>query len=178
MGPLRWVLIVGVPDDYSRTDLSVHAAELSSGLGLEGRGATMFTAARVSQFRTHTDEGVTVAATVGVTRPTWAASEDGGHGTWPRSSGPGTINIVVGFPAPLCDAAAVNTVMTVTEAKSQALQEHGVPGTGTASDAVTVVWPGGEPRSRFGGPRSRYGAPAARAVHRCVLAALRGEDSR
>ena len=31
--------------------------------------------------------------------------------------------------------------MTITEAKAQALIEAGVPGTGTASDAVVVCWP-------------------------------------
>ncbi len=178
-GPVDWILMVGVPDDYSRTDLSAHSGELSAGLGLEGRGVTMFTAVRVSEFRVHTTGGVTAVATVGVTRPTWAASESQDHGTWTRPDPtPGTINLVVGFPLPLSAAAAVNAVMTVTEAKSQALSECGVPGTGTASDAVAVTWPSGEPQVRFGGPRSRYGAPAARAVHRCVVSALLGEGPR
>ena len=53
-------------------------------------------------------------------------------------------------------------LVTATEAKAQALVEAGVPGTGTASDAVVVCCPPGgtEP---YGGPRSVWGARLARA---------------
>jgi adenosylcobinamide amidohydrolase len=40
-----------------------------------------------------------------------------------------------------------------------------VAGTGTASDAVTVLCPVDGPVEPFGGPRSAYGAPVARAVY-------------
>ena len=74
-----------------------------------------------------------------------------------------------GFPAPLGDAALVNAVVTATEAKTQALGEGGVPGTGTASDAIVVCCPTGS-TERYGGPRSLWGARLARAVHRAVAA--------
>jgi len=65
----------------------------------------------------------------------------------------------------------------VTEAKTQALAEAGVPGTGTSSDAVCIACPAAEPAGPvepFGGPRSPWGARAARAVHRAVAAGAAG----
>ncbi len=109
------------------------------------------------------DGGVRCDATVGVSTPTWAAAPDGAWSRWQ----PGTINLVCWVPAPLADAALANAVVTATEAKAQALLEAGVPGTGTASDAVALCCPpgGSEP---YGGPRSAWGAPLARAVHAAV----------
>ena len=81
---------------------------------------------------------------------------------------PGTINIIVSVPVPLCDAAYVNAVMTATEAKAQAVLEAGFRATGTASDAICVAAPvAGEPAD-FAGPRSLWGARIARAVHSAV----------
>jgi adenosylcobinamide amidohydrolase len=115
------------------------------------------------------DAGVRAWATVGVTAPTWAADADEAMTVWT----PGTINLVVAVPAALADAALVNLATTVTEAKSQALADAGVPGTGTASDAVCVLCrPDGAPEP-FGGPRSTWGARAARAVHAAVGERLR-----
>ncbi|MFG1874113.1 adenosylcobinamide amidohydrolase [Sphaerisporangium sp. NPDC049003] len=82
---------------------------------------------------------------------------------------PGTINIIVAVPVAMCDAALVNAVMTVTEAKSQALAEAGYACTGTASDAVCVAVRSDGPEELFGGPRSTWGARIARAVHLSVL---------
>ena len=84
----------------------------------------------------------------------------------------GTINLVVQVPAALSPAAAVNAVITVTEAKVQALAEAGVPGTGTASDAVVVCWPASVPVEDFAGPRSTWGARIASATHRAVADGL------
>jgi adenosylcobinamide amidohydrolase len=123
------------------------------------------------------DEGVHVSATVGLRVPTWAAVPAGTpdpelapihlDGTLPA---PGTVNIVVSVPAPLTDAALVNAVVTVTEAKTQALLEAGYPCTGTASDAVCVAATTGGAPEPFAGPRSTWGARIARAVHAAVHA--------
>lgn len=161
---LDWLLNIGVAGDYARTDLAEHARDIAGRLGLVGTGAAMITAVDVRRM-VHADDGdVVVDATVGVTKPTWAADADDVHGAWE----PGTINIVVQLPVALSPAAAVNAVMTATEAKAQALFEAGVPGTGTASDAVTVVWPPVLPVEAFAGPRSTWGARIARAVHAAV----------
>jgi adenosylcobinamide amidohydrolase len=82
----------------------------------------------------------------------------------------GTVNIVILVPVQLSDAALVNAVATATEAKAQAIVELGHPGTGTPTDAVTVLCPAGGPVAEYGGPRSRWGAPLARAVHAAVRA--------
>lgn len=164
IGPREWVLNAQVDKDYARTDPVEHLTEM----GPEGPGVGMLTAAMVEHYTRAADGGAEAVATVGLGVPTWAAaladaaSEEVGRR-------PGTINIVVAVPVALCDAALVNAVMTVTEAKTQALIEAGFPCTGTASDAVCVAVREEGRQEPFGGPRSRWGARIARAVHRAVL---------
>ena len=165
-----WLVNLGVPPDYARTDLAAHAAHVSRTLGLLGAGPTLFTAADVTRVRGVEHEGVRVDSTVGVTAPTWAADATGGCTAYR----PGTINIVVQVPVRLSAAALVNVAMTVTEAKTQALLEAGVPGTGTASDALAVVCPDQGDAEAFGGPRSPWGARVALGVHASVAAGLAG----
>jgi adenosylcobinamide amidohydrolase len=81
----------------------------------------------------------------------------------------GTVNVVVEVPQRLSDAALVNAVATVTEAKAQAIAGLGLAATGTPTDAVCVLCPPHGPVAVYGGPRSRWGAPLARAVHRAVI---------
>ena len=171
--PLDWVVNIGVTDGYSRTDLGDHAADIAHWLGLRGTGAALFTAADVRTHVRHTDGDVVVHATVGVTRPTWAADADGTHAVR-RAGGwePGTINIVIQVPVGLSPAAAVNAATSATEAKVQALVEADVPGTGTASDALVVCWAPTSPAEDFAGPRSTWGARIARAVHGAVQRGL------
>ncbi|MGB3830000.1 MAG: adenosylcobinamide amidohydrolase [Ornithinimicrobium sp.] len=166
LGIRHWLLNVGVPKGYARRDLDTHAGEVATGLGLHGEGATLFTAADVTRVQEAVETDVHVAATVGITAPTWAADRSGGFTPWT----PGTINIAVHLPVALPPSALVNMVMTVTEAKTQALARAGVPGTGTASDAVAITCPPGDATEAFGGPRSRWGSRAALAVYAAVLA--------
>ena len=166
---IDWLVNIGVPGDYDRTDLEDHARDIAGRLGLLGTGAAMLTAVDVHRTVRAEDGDVVVDASVGVTKPTWAADVDGAHGH--RTDGgwvPGTINIVVQLPVALSAAAAVNAVITATEAKAQDLQEAGGPGTGTASDAVTIVWPPGVLVEPFAGPRSTWGARIGRAVHAAI----------
>jgi adenosylcobinamide amidohydrolase len=173
IGERAWIVNAQVPRDYARTDIDHHLHEIAAQHGCDGSGVGMLTAVRVGDRVTTNDGDVRVHATVGVTAPTWAADTDGATG----ASRAGTINVVAFVPARLDDSALVNAVMTVTEAKSQALFERSVPGTGTASDAVCVVCrPDDGARERFAGPRSRIGASLARAVHRAVLAGLSGSE--
>jgi len=166
---LDWLVNVGVTEGYARTDLAGHADEVAARLGLVGTGAALLTAADVRRAVDAEDGDVVVDATVGVTKPTWAADADDAF-TVRDGDGwvPGTINVVVQLPVALSAAAAVNAVVTATEAKAQALFEAGIPGTGTASDAVVVLWPALVPAEPFAGPRSPWGARIARAVHAAV----------
>lgn len=166
----HWLVNIGVPIHYDRTDLADHTRETAADLGLTGRGVGLFTAADVSRNCRSNLDGVVVDATVGVTKPTWAADPSDSYTRW----APGTINLVVQLPVGLDAGAAVNAVMTVTEAKTQALHECGVPGTGTASDAVIIVWPAHAEAERFAGPRSKWGARIAQATHAAVLSGIGG----
>jgi len=180
LGERQWVLNAQVPGGYDRMDPAAHLAELAAGLGLAGPGVGLLTAASVTDVVQREDEGVLVAATVGLRVPTWAAAP---AGSVDREFGPirrpGTINIIVSVPVPLADAAYVNAVMTATEAKTQALLEAGIRGSGTASDAVCIAAPAAGEREDFAGPRSLWGARIARAVHAAVRAgALRDAAAR
>ncbi|MCY3925088.1 MAG: adenosylcobinamide amidohydrolase [bacterium] len=182
-----WVINVGVDSGYGRTDLAGHAAEVAAGLDLPGRGVALFTAASVNRPARSAAGGVTVHATVGVSHPTWAAAPEAGDGSAevliPEGSRPdpgpavpptpGTINLVIQVPVSLAGGAAVNAVITATEAKTQALVEAGVDGTGTATDAVVVAWPSSTGHSEhFAGPRSPWGERIARCVHAAVREGL------
>lgn|GEM_PF-243654 len=163
-----WFVNLTVPADYARTDPADHLAEVANRVGLRGPGVGMLTAADVRRHVHRIDGGVEVLATVGLGWPTWAAdlAPDAAPGI-------GTVNLFVLVPARVGDAALVNLVGTVTEAKVQALHDLGVDGTGTASDAVAVAcWAPVDGDDRivdpFGGPRSLWGARAARAVYAAV----------
>lgn len=183
----RWVLNTGVARDYRRTDLAAHVDELAHQVGLGGDGIGLFTAAKVDRMRRAWCQGVVVEVTAGLSKPTWAADPGGGWNVIEGSpaddpasqdrSGlvapeapprPGTINIVAQLPVALEPGAAVNAVITATEAKTQALLEAGIPGTGTASDAVVILWPERGPACSFAGPRSPWGARLALATREAV----------
>ncbi|GIH79713.1 adenosylcobinamide amidohydrolase [Planobispora longispora] len=165
IGPVEWVLNAQVPGGYARMDPVEHLLELAP----PGPGVGMLTAASVGRFTRAEDGGAHAVTTVGLRVPTWAAAPEGAAD--PELAPvhtPGTINIIVAVPVAMSDAALVNAVMTVTEAKTQALVEEGFPCTGTASDAVCVLARADGPEELFGGPRSTWGARIARAVHRAV----------
>jgi adenosylcobinamide hydrolase len=201
IGPRSWVVNAQVPKGYQRTDTDCHMSEIFAELGLDaslGYGVGMLTAADLVRCGRRAVDGATsVEATVGLTRPVRAAARDGdgddhhsdpdpgldhNHVPTPLTSRigarppkAGTINIVAFVAARHDDAALLNLLCTVTEAKAQALSDAGVPGTGTASDAVTLLCPMNGAPEPFGGPRSTYGAPLARAVHASVLSGASGQ---
>lgn len=160
VGLRSWVLNAQVPIGYSRLDPERHIEELAAPLGLGSPGVGMLTAADVTRSRTAHDGGASVEVTVGLSETTWAAAPD--PATAPATAG--TINLVAFVPQRLDDGALLNALCTLTEAKTQALQLAGFDGTGTPTDAVTVVCPEGPATEQFGGPRSRWGARLARAA--------------
>jgi len=166
LGRREWVINAQVPPTYARVDPEDHLIELATSNGLSGQGVGMLTAVDLRTVRREVDGGACVDVSVGLTVPTWAAAPD--ESRQRRSPAPGTINIVGIVPERLSPAAMVNAVMSVTEAKAQALREAGIPGTGTASDAVCIACPDDGPAHGFGGPRSQWGSRLARAVHRAV----------
>ena len=167
MGLRSWIANVEVPKVYDRVDIAEHASEIKSALRLGGDGVVLLTAAAVDNHTMADDAGVIATATVGLTLPTWAAAPDGDAGAW-QPPLPGTVNVVAWVPARLSLSAMVGAIATATEAKAQALIEHRVPGTGTASDAVCIACPAEGKVEPFGGVRSTWGARLARAVHVAV----------
>ena len=165
IGVRRWVVNAQVPASYARRDPDHHLGKLGVSLGLPGRGVGLLTAADVRGHVVAEDDGVRVTATVGLGHPLRAAA--------PPESVPvglvGTINVVAFLPERLSDAALVNAVATVAEAKAQALHDSGLDATGTATDAVCILCPDEGRPHEFGGPRSVWGSRLARAVHRAVL---------
>lgn len=173
IGACEWVVNAEVDKDYDREPVA-HVSGLVAEWGLAGRGSGLLTAAAVRRFSTGGDGGAWCAATVGLSYPVYAACPAADA---VGASPPGTVNLVCWVPAPLSDSALVNAVITATEAKSQALADAGVAGTGTASDALVVCCPPGG-REPYGGPRSRWGLRLANAVHSAVLACARAWLSR
>ena len=168
IGPRACVINASVPAGYAADDPVADLRALAAGVGLEGEGVGMLTAKDVRDVVVEEEDGVQVAATVGLGWPTWAAAPPDVD-----DAVVGTVNLLVVTPARLGDAALVNAVATATEAKVQALLEAGVDGTGTASDAVCVAAASEGPVEPYGGPRSRWGAPLARTVNRAVLRGAR-----
>jgi adenosylcobinamide hydrolase len=168
IGRRSWLLNAQVPLAYGRVDLHAHVAEIARALELDGPGAGFLTAANLEPRGLVVDDALVASATVGISKPTWAADVDGAVSPWT----PGTINVVVELPVRLTDAALLNAIVTATEAKTQALVERGIPGTGTASDAVCIVCPPTGPAEPFAGPRSPWGSRLGRAVHAAVLEGL------
>jgi adenosylcobinamide amidohydrolase len=166
VGPRRWVINAQVSRGYDRRDLDVHIDELRRHAGLDGNGVGMLTGALVDRATTACVDGVDVTSTVGVTMPEWAAHRSGDSQAGPRR--PGTINILVWLPVALSQSALVNAVMTTTEAKTQAMVEAGLAGSGTATDAVCIACPSDGTLEPFAGPRSSWGHRLALAVHATV----------
>lgn len=180
LGERHWVINASVAKGYDRRDPERHISEMADEIGLTGQGIGLLTAVDVRMAVLGADRGVVVSATTGIgLHPTWAASPAAPPvgtepvGTEPVGTEPGTINTICWLPVRLSEAALVNAVVTVTEAKAQALREAGVPGTGTATDSVVLLCPTTGPAERYGGPRSTVGSALARAAHAAVVAGLR-----
>ncbi|HZB71827.1 MAG TPA: adenosylcobinamide amidohydrolase, partial [Acidimicrobiales bacterium] len=121
IGPRAWFLNASVPAGYAADDPVSDLLALAAGAGLDGDGVGMLTAKDVRDVVVEEDDGVQVAATVGLGWPTWAAAPPDAD-----VAVVGTVNLLVVVPAALGDAALVNAVATATEAKVQALLEAGV----------------------------------------------------
>jgi adenosylcobinamide hydrolase len=190
IGTASWVLNLTVDSHYDRFDPAAHITEIADAQHLPSRGIGLLTAVDVGTHNIATADGATVCATVGVRRPVWAhdpqtpfPSHDRRVSPTGSDQVPGTINLVCFIEGRLTDAALVNAVMTVSEAKTQALFDREIDGTGTASDAMCILSPdwAGQPVSAqsaqlaenvFGGPRSFWGARLARATYEAVAAGI------
>ncbi|HXG20992.1 MAG TPA: adenosylcobinamide amidohydrolase [Methylomirabilota bacterium] len=93
---------------------------------------------------------------------------------------PGTINIITLVNQPLTDAALIEAVGIVTEAKTRALLEAKIrstvsdsPATGTGTDCVAVGSPGGTPAFRYCGKHTVLGELLGRVTYGAIVEGLR-----
>lgn len=127
---------------------------------------------------------VTALITGGVKGNAQRAGVDEGTNIEPQGSPAGTINIIVLTNARLTDGALARAIVTVTEAKTAALEDlrvpssytKGVQATGTGTDSVIVVSGATGPVATYTGGHSRIGDLIARAVHQGVLEALEKQN--
>jgi adenosylcobinamide hydrolase len=187
-GGAREILNVHVDDWYDgerpEEDLAAAAAELGAEMPFVGLMTAAYT--QFARCAVETLGDLTVAAVVsiglsnttsaGVTPPIgleaageadWEAGRsDAGAGA-PR---PGTINIILLVDGALTQAAMVNAVITVTEAKTMTLgawdvkTPEGDAASGTSTDTVVVACTGRGDELCYAGPATPVGWLAARAV--------------
>lgn len=147
-------------------------------LTLVGTAADMDNLAVVTkQFGPFT---VTALVTAGAKSNALRAGVDEGTNIEPSDPPAGTINIIVLTNARLTDGALARAVVTITEAKTAALEDlkvtssytKGVQATGTGTDSVIVVSGSNGPKVTYSGGHSRIGELIARAVHQAVIEAL------
>lgn len=86
---------------------------------------------------------------------------------------PGTVNTLVHVSQPLFEAALVETVSIVTQARTAAILEAGVHRegrivTGTGTDCIVVAAPASGEGARFAGLHTAVGEAVGRAVYRAI----------
>ncbi len=126
---------------------------------------------------------VTVLVTAGVKSNAIRTGVDG-SGYIEGEEPAGTINVILLTNARLSDGAMARAIVTVTEAKTAALQDLHVPSTytpaveatGTGTDSVIVVSGSDGPRATYTGGHSKLGELIGKATYEAVLAALEKQN--
>lgn len=172
----RHILNMHVEDGYRAEMPAADLIAFARRLGIAEPFVGLLTAARTHEAAVVTEglDGTTVTAVVTVGLGTPVSTGRSPQAPWR----PSTINTIVLVDGTLERPAAVNAVITATEAKVAALAEAGVltaeglPATGTATDAVVVAWTGQGPTLAYLGPASLGGWLVGRAVRRAVAQGL------
>lgn len=152
-------------------------------MGWQGPVVGMMTGAGMNTFRKVrcVEQGVEVIAlvTAGISNARRAGEPAECREFGDASAEIGTINIIILTNAHLTQAAMVEAVMMVTEAKAAAFQDlkirnpqNGFPATGTGTDAVAVVSGCGPVRVRFCGKHMLYGEMLASTVMEAITSSL------
>lgn len=161
------VLMLQVSLHYDHADPVEHLRSLLPRLKLPADTACFMTAAELdkafcSKETEHNGSRAVALVSAGISNSI-RAGESSREGSVPHRQ-VGTINVMAITDEPLDDNALANAVMTVTEAKAAALQDHHIPGTGTTSDAVLVACPVADKRCQWCGSGSDHGMAMAMAV--------------
>ena len=170
-------------------DPAVTLQSYSDGLGIEGATVGMMTSASMDSYREicKTEQGVEITAivTAGLSNALCAGDRAGMRQFDTPRLPAGTINIVVITNALLAQAAMVESVMMITEAKTAAMRELGVrstesgkTATGTGTDAVAIVNGCGPANIRYAGKHVLFGELLATAVIDAIKESLKDRLSK
>lgn len=175
LGGTDSVLMLQVPMNYDHGDPLAHMRELLAELRLPTDTACFMTAADLHRAFSveevqHNGTNAIAMVSAGISN-TINAGESSREGMVPHRQ-VGTINIMIISDRTLDDCGLANAIMTVTEAKTAALRDHGVPGTGTTSDAVLIACPAEGEKCLWSGTGSDHGISMATAVRRAVGASI------
>jgi adenosylcobinamide hydrolase len=121
-----------VPENFDHADPPRYLREIAASNGIGGDFFGLLTAVPMRYLCVLQYDFITAFVTAGVTNP----NPD------PDPKRPHTINIVVTSREGLSDGALLETIITATEAKAQALRLMGYDFTGTTTDAVAVACEG------------------------------------
>ncbi len=170
------ILMMQVERGYDRNDPEADMASKISLLGLEEHTVGFMTAAEiykaliVAEERYHGVHAIAIV-TAGVVNAVMAG-ELLPDTIVRKLTKPGTINIIAVVDVPLECAGSANAIITITEAKSAAMFDRGIRGTGTTSDAVAIVSPLGE-GTKYAGTATDVGIAIARAVRKATSGSIR-----
>ncbi len=121
-----------VPSNFDHADPAAYIHGLLAKRGYDTNAFGLLTAVWMQDLCVLQYDYITVFVTAGVSNPN------------PDPTKPHTINIIVVSGEPLSDAALLETIITVTEAKAHALRLLGRDFTGTTSDAVIAACESGD----------------------------------
>ena len=167
LGETDSVLMVQVPLHYDHAAPVEHLRTMLRELRLPEDTACFMTAAELDKAFCakgveHNGSQAVALVSAGISNSI-RAGEASREGSVPHRQ-VGTINIVAVTDRPLADCGLANAIMTITEAKAAALQDHQIPGTGTTSDAVLIACPLEGERCLWSGTGSDHGIALAMAV--------------
>jgi len=182
------ILILKVAKNFEGTKQIVQApentlAEYCKQLRLSGTTVGMMTSASMDSFRqvSRLAQGVEISAmvTAGISNACCAGDQADWRTFQVDDNPTGTINIIIITNAMLSDAAMVESVMIVTEAKTVAMRQLGVKSTvsgviatGTGTDAIAVVNGFGPETIHYCGKHVLFGEMLASAVIEAITGSL------
>ncbi|OPY32402.1 MAG: Adenosylcobinamide amidohydrolase [Methanomassiliicoccales archaeon PtaU1.Bin124] len=167
------IMMVQVPISYNGNDPEGELENIVKELGLNEHTVGFMTAADMERVITvveqeYHDERAVAIVTAGVKNCVYAGELIPDHIQAQLGGGMAhTINTMVVLARPLHDTGMVNAVITATEAKSAALKDCAVRGTGTTSDAVAIICPIGD-GEKYAGTATDIGICLSRAVRQAV----------
>ncbi len=151
-----------VPENFDHEDIFRYMDGIVTERGFSDEYFGLLTAVEMRNLCILQYDFITVFVTAGVTNP--------------NPDPPHTINVIVFSREGMGDAALLETIITVTEAKAQALREMGYVFTGTTTDAVMVACEGEPTQHAFAGTLTEVGRRVYAAVLFGVQEALKRQE--